>query len=244
MLNVPKNWNEITLYQFQELTEAGKGELDVFDELSILLNTTPDDPIIEELDIDEAFEIIDNLKWLKTPPSGQIKRQIGEFHLKKFNNLNLGEFIDIEHYFEDKIANLHFIAAILYKRQMVDKWDNIEWEPYKYELEDRAEMYLDEPVTTLINLISEYNTFREEFLRSYENLFQDNSNNEDESELTGREKIDAEKEAMEEKAKSKWSWESILLGLSNGDVTKFDDLFNTSLILVFNTLSAKKTLGV
>jgi hypothetical protein len=240
---IPKSWNDVTLYQYQELLKSMRNGEDMLDIFSILLNTTPDDPIIEDMDYDEVKKEIDELGWLKLEPIGQLNSKIDEYTIKSFKNITLGEFIDIEHYYIEAVDNLHIISSILYRKQMIDKWGNIEWEPYEYNIESRSEIFLDQPITKVVGVLNGYIDFRTKFLNSYENLFQE-SNNDDFEELTGREKIDAQKEEMENKAKSKWSWESILLGLSNNDVTKFDDLFKTSLILVFNTLSAKKVLGI
>ncbi len=242
-MEIPKSWNDVTLYQYQELSKSIDG--DMFDIFSILLNTTPDDPIIEDMDFDYVKDEIDKLGWLNVEPIGQLNNKIEEYTIKNFKNLTLGDFIDIEYYFEKSVDNLHIICAILYRKQLIDKWGNIEWEPYEYNIEDRGEIFLDQPITKVVGVLNGYIEFRTNFLKSYENLFQQNPIEDDEiEELTGRDKIDAEVERLNEASKSKWSWESILLGLSNGDVTKFDKLFNTSLILVFNTLSAKKVLGV
>ncbi len=242
-MEIPKSWNDVTLYQYQELSKSIDG--DMFDVFSILLNTTPDDPIIEDMDFDYVKSEIDKLGWLNVEPIGQLNNKIGEYIIKNFKNLTLGDFIDIEHYFEKSVDNLHIICAILYRKQLIDKWGNIEWEPYEYNIEDRGEIFLDQPITKVVAVLNGYIEFRTNFLKSYENLFQQNPIEDDEiEELTGRDKIDAEVERLNEASKSKWSWESILLGLSNNDVTKFDDLFRTSLILVFNTLSAKKVLGL
>ena len=47
------------------------------------------------------------------------------------------------------------------------------------------------------------------------------------------------KESLKEKTQAAFAWESLLWDLSGGDITKWDHLFKTSLILVFNTLSMK-----
>lgn len=240
--NLPKNWSEVTLYQYQELNKSIK--YDIFDELSILLNTTPDDPIIENLDWEEVGKILDKLSWLKKEPNAIIQKEIEGFILKAFNKLTLGEFIDLEYYFENKIENLHIMMAILYRSQKIDDWDHIKIEPYDYDIEERGEIFLDISIIKAFGFLKEYESFRNNFLDSYKNLFVEENNLIEDEELTGREKIEAQKTTLEEKAKSKWSWESILLGLTNNDVTKFDALLNTSLILVFNTLSAKKVLGI
>jgi hypothetical protein len=239
---IPRSWNDVTLYQYIELSKAdGNDMIDIF---SILLNTTPDDPSIEDMNYDNVVDELSKLGWLSVEPIGQLNNKINDLYIKKFNNITLGEFIDIEHYFSEPITNLHIICSILYRQQIKNKWNTIEWEPYDYDIEKRGELFLDQSITKVIGVLNSYIDFRTNFLKSYENLFQESNDDDDFEDLSGRDKIDAEVSRLENKAKSKWSWESILLGLSNSDVTKFDDLFKTSLILVFNTLSAKKVLGV
>lgn len=241
-MNIPKSWNEVTLYQYIELTNADSS--DSLDILSILLNTTPDDPIIEDMNYDDVVYEISKLGWLSVEPMGQLSKTIDDLYLKDFKNITLGEFIDIEHYFTEPINNLHIICSILYRQKQKDKWNNDEWEPYTYNITERSEIFLDQPITKVVGVLNGYMEFREKFLNNYSELFTEKIEEEEYIDLTGREKIDAEVSRLNEKAKSKWSWESILLGLSNNDVTKFEKLFSTSLILVFNTLSARKVLGL
>lgn len=250
--NIAKNWNEVTLYQYLEINDAisswennsYESASDYYiDILSILQNTTPDDPIFEDMEFYEVYEIIGKRRWLFSRPPSVNVTAIEGFNLIPMNKIKLGEFIDCEYFLENE--DQFKILPILFKKTETDKWGNLIYEPYIYDLDERYEIFLDQPVTKMIGAIDNYITFKEQFLSSYENLFQIKESSLDESdELVGREKLDAKKEEMEQKSKSKWSWESILLGLTNNDVTKFDSLLNTSLILVFNTLSAKKVLGI
>jgi hypothetical protein len=249
--NLPKSWNDITLYQYLELQEIKKitfnNSVDETLELfSILLNTTPDDPIFDEIEIEEVWTELDKRIWLKDNIQSAPSKIINEFTLKSFNNILLGEFIDLEHHIDS--GDLYKIIPILYKKTKVDDWDNIIEEPYIYSFEERWEIFLDVPIPKIVGVINNYLDWRKTFLASYDNLFLKEDDlsidEENETELTGRAKIDAEIETLNNTKKSKWSWESILLGMSNNDVTKFEKLFGTSLILVFNTLSAKHVLEI
>jgi hypothetical protein len=250
MLNdLPKNWNDVTLFQWSEIDKANQKEWESSSErtieiISILLNTTPDDEIFNDIEWEDIEECISKRRWVYDCPSFNFSKNIDNFIAKDFSNLTLGEFIDIEYFIENNESVK--IIPIIYKKHKTDEWENIVFEPYKYNVDERLEYFYDKSVNKTYGLIAEYIKWRDGFLKSYENLFQESVNEEDEEdiELAGRERIDAKVEALENKAKSKWSWESILLGLSNGDVTKFDQLFDTSLILVFNTLSAKQVLGM
>jgi len=249
--NLPKSWNDITLYQYLELEEIKKitynNSVDETLELfSILLNTTPDDPIFDEIEIEEVWSELDKRIWLKDNIQSASSKIINQFTLKNFNNILLGEFIDIEHHIDS--GDVFKIIPILYKQTKVDDWGNTIEEPYIYSFEERWEIFLDISIPKIVGVVNEYLDWRKNFLNSYENLFLKNDDlaidEENETELTGRAKIDAEIETLNNTKKSKWSWESILLGLSGNDVTKFEALFGTSLILVFNTLSAKHVLEI
>jgi hypothetical protein len=246
-MTLANSWHEITLYQYLEIEKARNKTWDSTSELhieliSILLNTTPDDEIFDDMDWDYITQNILTRQWIFGEPLNSATSQLDKFKRIELNNLKLGEFIDCEYWIDNEES--FKILPILFKQHRLDDWGNIQFEPYDYNIDERYELFLDTPVTKLYGILIDYINWRKEFLRSYENLFQEPSNKEEDTELTGRERIDAKVEELENKAKSKWSWESILLGLSNGDVTKFKDLFDTSLILVFNTLSAKKVLDI
>lgn len=241
---LPTNWSSITLRQYQELEELNdlSGIELILERLAVLLDTDIYDSQIFDLDMDDILTISNKISWLDSEPNF-IGTDI-DFHLKPkdLNTLFLGEFIDIEHYINEPIKNLHIVSAIYFKKIKLDEWENTIEEPYIYDIQKRSELFLDLPITYILKYYKSYLMWRDNFLKTYENLFIENQN--EEVDLQGYDLIEYQKEVLEEKVKSKWSWESILLGLSNGDVTKFDKLFKTPLILVFNTLSAKKVLGV
>jgi hypothetical protein len=49
------------------------------------------------------------------------------------------------------------------------------------------------------------------------------------------------KEQKREKEKQKFAWESTIMDLCNDDLSKFNDILNMSVVLVFNILGMKKT---
>jgi hypothetical protein len=249
--NLPQTWNDITLSQYQELIELeSDSEINNFDrlleQLAIVCNTSSDDEMFEELDIDEVFSILDKIKWINKKPSNQFKNKIDVYSVIELNTLKLGEFIDLEHFFNiDYVQNLHIICAILYKQTEQDKWNNTEFEPYIYNIYKRSEFFLEQPITYLYGIIKCYLDFKETFEESYNALFDDNSGIiENEEELDAEELAEIKKEIAEEKVKSQWSWESIIHGLCVDNITYKDAVLNAELIYTFNILSMKKTLGV
>lgn len=248
MINLPRNWNDITFYQYQELVDI---ELNIEDnkmieQLAVLLDISPDDEIISDLDIDEVFDIFAKLKWLQKPIPKKIEKVIEDKKLKDFSDIRLGEFIDIEYYLQnDAIDGKLMVASILYRRFKIDEWNNIIYEPYIYDPVERSELYKSMSICSIEGLMDEYLNFRENFLKNYQQLFEgEESFEEDFDDLQGREVAEMKKAVAENKKKKKWGFENLIWNLSGGDITKFEQLFEMKLIMVFNVLSMRKSLGV
>jgi hypothetical protein len=52
------------------------------------------------------------------------------------------------------------------------------------------------------------------------------------------------KEQEEEKKSSKWGWEQLIWTMCNGDLSKFDAITDTKLVLIFNFLAMRKELEI
>jgi hypothetical protein len=252
-LKLPRNWSEVPLSQYQELVELRKEELDptemLIEQLALLADISPTDDVFEEMTLDELLEITQQMKWLAREPHSTEVTQIEGLRAKKLTNLTLGEFIDLEHWISvDYYANMHRMLAILYKKFSNDEWGNEVEEPYIYDLEERSKIFLQEGVTRVWYALSSYLEFKENFVKSYTDLFAETNSDEAETEaeqvLNAQEKLAQRKADAEEKARSRWSWESILWSLSEGDVTKYDALFQSKVILIFNILAMKKSLNL
>lgn len=252
MLSLPRNWSEVTLAQYQELLQIRKLGLEqttlLVEQLALLADVAPDDEVFEEMSVDELFDLMKTTQWLYREPNATHATEIENLKLKKFEHLALGEFIDLEHWFqEDWLQNAHLILAILYKKFTNDSWGNEIEEPYIYDLNDRSKIFLEKPVTDVWFALRSYLEFKEAFLKSYADLFVDTSEAEEDNEydnLSSQERLEIRKAEAEEKIRAKWSWESILWSLTNGDVTRYEELFKTKLILVFNVLSMRKSLNL
>lgn len=251
MLNLPKNWSEVTVEQFQELTAIKLQALSqvelATEEIALLADIAPDDEQIEDMEVEELFKLMNTVKWVNSDPSNNVDIKIGDYEAKSFNKLNLGEFIDLEHYFSlNYVEHLHTICAILYKRSKVDEWGNIIIEPYVYDVEKRSKEFLDIAVNRVWGIVQMYIDWKKDFTTTYGPLFEDEKFDQidDEEKLDPTEVAEIKKEIEEEKAKSKWSWESMLWNLSSGDVTKYEKLFDQPIVLVFNVLSMRKSLNI
>lgn len=250
--NLPKSWEDITLDQYIELdqldSDSFENEFDlILEQLSIILNTSSDDDIFDELDIDELVNIMSKIKWLRKEPPTNVKNKINNLTLKDLNKLKLGEFIDLEYFFSiDYKTNLHIIASILYKQNKEDEWCNTIEEPYIYDVYKRGEIFKSLPITNTYGLITNYLNWKETFLDIYENLFEDSNYDKIENEeMFDQDELKELKDEIEvDKKKAAFSWEAILWELSGNNIANYDEVLNTSLVLVMNTLSMRKTLKV
>ena len=192
----------------------------------------------EELDIDELGELTKQIKWVQSDPSRRYKNKLDKYVLKPFSKLTLGEFIDLEHYFSNNYLD-HFchILALLYRRTSKNVYGDDIIEPYNYSPSDRLDWYLDYKITDVYGLIPEYIKFRENFTNTYTNLLVDVVP--DDEVLEDADEI---KEQKREQEKQKFAWESTIMALCNDDLSKFNDILNMSVVLVFNILGMKKTL--
>ena len=192
----------------------------------------------EELDIDELSELTSQIKWIQSDPSRRYKNKLDKYVLKPFSKLTLGEFIDLEYYFSNNyLDNFCHILALLYRRTSKNVYGDDIIEPYEYSPRDRLDWFLDYPITDVYGLIPEYLKYRENFTNTYTNLLVDVVP--DDEVLEDAEEI---KEQKREQEKQKFAWESTIMALCNDDLSKFNDILNMSVVLVFNILGMKKTL--
>ena len=243
---LPKQWSEITVEQFLEISEIDKSQGSYYyntEILSIICNEPTE--VIDELDVDEMFKIVKQCKWALSQPSNHYKLELLGMKVKPFNKLCLYEYIDLDYYFTNNyITNLANICGILYRQSKVNEWGEEIIEPYEYDCTIRADKFLDLPITDVYGIISEFLKFRDNFLNTYKNLFQ----GEELPELTAEQKAELTPEELKEeedtKKESKWSWERMIYGLCNNDLTKSDKIGSLPLTYVFNMMGMKKELDI
>jgi len=243
---LPKQWSEITVEQFLEISEIDKSQGSYYyntEILSIICNESTE--VIDELDVDEMFKIVKQCKWALSQPSNKYKSELLDMKVKPFNKLCLYEYIDLDYYFTNNyITNIANICAILYRQRKVNEWGEEIIEPYEYDCTIRADQFLDLPITDVYGIISDFLKFRDNFLKTYQNLFQ----GEELPELTPEQKAELTPEELKEeedtKKDSKWSWERMIYGLCNNDLTKSDKIGALPLTYVFNMMGMKKELDI
>lgn len=243
-LNIPKGWDEVYVDDFLELRklETDNFKINFSKQLAILsVITGEDEEVFEDLDVDELNKILKSIAWIKSQPSTEFQRKINNLHFKGFENLTLGEYIDIEHFIsEDYYENLPIICAILYRQKRTDDWGNIIWEPYdNIDIWKRSEQFLDIPITDIFGIIQSLLNWRNEFMDIYQGLFQPEIPDADpDEELSEEDLIEEEKEQR----LAKFAWAIIIDKLSNNDITKVNTITNLPLVQVMNHLTMKKVI--
>jgi hypothetical protein len=250
-----KNWGDLPLSVYKELLEIRTTEWEnvlqeMIEECSLFRGISPDDEFFNELTFDQLHALYSEMSWSRNSPAESLKEkiQIGELDLKliDFNTISFGAFIDCSHYFKDLKENLHIVLAILYRKTKNDEWGNELDEPYRYNLLKRSELFKEFSTSLCFGVISEYRKWHEDLVKNYPNIFEPEGWDEIEGEdqLDPEEVVQIRKEIEQEKKKAPFSWLGIVWELAKHDVSRFDAVFNTPVILVFNTLSMKKALGV
>ena len=240
-LKLPKNWSQVTIEQFIEIRSLNieDGTLQYNTDLLSILSDLPIEHF-DEMDFDELQDITNQLAWMYSEPSKRYQHQLGEFKLKPFVDITLGEFITLEAFVtDDYIKNLRNICAILYRKTSTDEWGNVINEPYKFKSSERVHLFDDYPITSVFGLIPEYLQFRQSFLDSHANLMTESFD--DDEVVDDPEEI---KEKEEEKKSSKWGWEQLIWMMCDGDLSKFDAITDTKLVLIFNFLAMRKELEI
>jgi hypothetical protein len=234
-VNLPRNWNEVSVSQWLELNTIDQLEynsvfLQTIEALSILSDTDPEE--LEDLDPEELINLARNVSFIQREPSNKPKELIKGLKLKPLDRLTLGEFIDLEHYAMQFVQNFDILLSILYKRWKTDEWGNLIFEPYSYSIMSRKLLFHEVSINEVYGAVKNYIDYSNDFKKRYENLF----NPIIEEEETELDEDDLKAEA-EEKVFTKWSWEKLLYDLSNQDLTKIDAVTDLNLIFVFNMLS-------
>ena len=244
-MSLPKKWSNISVEQFIEISQIDKdqGANSYNSELiSIVTDMTYEE--VDELDLDDMVKMVADMKWSNTQPSKQYKHELLGMKIKPLSKLCLFEYIDLDYYFNDNYhTNLDKICAILYRQTKVNEWGEVVLETYDYDINIRAEKFLDLPITEVYGIVVEFLKFRENFLDVYKNLF-----GEAEEDLTAEDKAAMEpeeiKEVEAEVKNNKWSWERMIYGLTDGDITKTEAVGALPLTYVFNVLGMKKELDI
>jgi hypothetical protein len=251
---IPKNWNEVTVEQFQELHQVEQSESYLIfekdiDKISIISDIDIDE--LEELTTKDIFKFKPFLQFLFKEPSKRFKTdfEFSGLHLKYvgLNSLTLAEFIDLDSFYVSNIIdNLHMVAAILYRQQKSNEWNQTISEAYNFDPFERGQLFKEVSIVDIYGIAHEFTKFHQDFLEKYKGLFSDDLDEdeeapEDETQEEKKERLERIKDA---KLQNRWGWDRMIFELSGRDITKIDGVLESNLILTFNQLSMKKELGL
>lgn len=136
-LNVPDGWQDVTIGQFQELSNIDLEHKDaVLNAISILIDKDPEE--IRQYDEVSFNEIAKAIEWTQEMPQAANFRQVIEidgqkYGLIKFASLSVGEWIDLDEYLKEPINNIHKIFALMYREVLGGTAENLTLAPYDVE---------------------------------------------------------------------------------------------------------------
>lgn len=237
-MKLPKSWNDVTVEQYIEVKNSVNGTPNFESQLE-LLGVLADVPTedLEDLELDEFSALLSKVSFVQSEPNKRYNTKIDDLTFKPFNKLKVEEFLDLEYYVtKDYIEHLPIICAILYKRTIVNSWGVLEYEPHEYDLEDRAHQFKHLSINSVYGVVSSYLEWRENFLNTYSNLFEEPITEEDLEEVEPEDR----KELEAEMRLSKWAWEKTIYVLANEDITNMEKVLGMNIIFAFNMLSMKK----
>lgn len=246
---IPKDWTEVTVDRFVALKAVSVEDYEDSHEYQrdrcIALSGLSEQEL-REVDMDELTEFMLGTVWSYKNPVNKYDTTVGDYSFRGFDEMSLGEYIDLTVYFEDNyFENLPKILAVLYRRTGVGSWGQMVVEPYReVNIEQRAEEFGGMPISRFYGIISDFIRFREDFMMDRPALFglDEDGNPEDEGvELEPRTPEEAEQNRMKEMLK-KWGWEKMLYDLCKGDLTKLEGVTEMNLFMVFNFASMKHEL--
>lgn len=118
-MNIKDNWIDVTVGEYVELCQVtSEGHDKTVDMISILTNTDSD--IIKKLPLNQFFEMSAKLPFIGTVPDAYMYdrfeldgQEYGRIY--EFDYIKTDEFLDIETFRADSIANMHNIAAVIYR---------------------------------------------------------------------------------------------------------------------------------
>ena len=258
MENQINGWNNIVVSQFQEIYSLNRNDFNSDDEFNLqLISILIDKPVndLGDFEYDEYLSTIESIEFIKNLPKNQPKQSIvtpsSILYLKNdFNQLVIGEFIDLENLFTSGyIKNLDIILPILYRVKKIKNSPLYldEFEKYGDWIFHRAKLFHNIKITDVYGVINMYLKFRDSIFENYSGLFNGEDSSEEEK-IDENESIISRSEKKKEKDRNdsvrKWSWDIFLLRLAQNDATKIDQVTQMNLLQALNVLSMKKELQI
>lgn len=230
------------LYQLLEIVELDRTHFDTITDYEVeVVGIYKDIPSSEILDWPVSklkSEYSKVVRMLHHIPDGKDYIEVNgqQFGKIPFTSITFGEYVDLEFYLTE--GKLIPLLTTLYRR--VYKEDPML--PPKFEAhgnygEVREKYFLELDALSILGVKGEYIKWREKLHKSYSGLF---SNLVDENEESSGSTISEKRALEEEKNKKAFVWEKIIMTLTQGDASRYKEIFNMSIIMVFNMLSYLK----
>ena len=266
---IPTGWESVHIADYIELVELEQnreqyvGYQYLFEKLGVLTQTDPTEPVYYTLTINECRMIERNLSWLQSMPgnfSNSIEINGETYSMVDLNSLKVNEYAALDYYITTDIANnIHRFASILYRKHIKNAHGNLIREPFDYDYEERANLFLDIPMS-IVYCIEYFREFRLNTQKMFPFCFpvaDDMSNMTDEEiekHLAEKEEEEKEYENMnfreraaydegkrKELLQQKLTWEYLILDVAGGDIVKAHQIYEFEVLYVFQMINAVKS---
>lgn len=234
----------LTLDKYIEITDLDLEHFDTEMDYKIEVVAIFHDKDFEEVSNYQYSEINSEFDRILVLPQPSAKELVinGQVLTKiPFEKLTLGEWIDLEYWIAKPDTLLEMLSLLYRKTSQVDEMSPIQFEKYDNFISHRKPMFLEVDSNKVLSIRKEYIEYRNMVLDKYSGLFKTyNEEEEDLEELTRVEKEEYERAKALDERMQQFNWEYIIMNLVNNDITKFNQVLEMPLILVFNVLSSIK----
>ena len=234
------NYSNISVNKLKQIIN----ENDV-DKLVSIVYDIPDEEL-DIMDMDEYTSLVSSLKGLKVDYNikfNHIKIDDYILYYKPITSLTYGEFLDINAYV--KLNKIEYLYAIFFRLKIEDRpFSTPILEDYKFDINHRAGIMINQPAIYWFRIKSDIIRLNEIVKKRYSVIFEDDDVEVefDETITDARVKAQYLHEQKIKQAFSKNAWEYTTHSLAGGDVTKYDEVYNTPLFICLNSLKLSKDL--
>ena len=231
--------------QFRELHEFSQGSsIDkMIHVVSVILDVDPNEIAdYKPKNIVSEYARLLPITKISDRYSEQITIDENQLHLLPFEQIKLGQFIDLEELInQSEIINMHKVAATLYLQKQGGQMIEETFESYaNINVEYRSNLINELPVNLIFGAVQKYMTFRQKFFSSYE-IFNDPFEGVDVALMDEEEREIYNQEVKQRESQSQNQWLMLLNSVTDNDITKFNTVLDMNLFLVFNQISYLKS---
>lgn len=203
-----------------------------------------DADVIGEWDINDLMKKYKSTKWIEEPinnsdATDSISFDDSTLNLIEFNSITFGQFIDLEFLISQGfVDNINKIVTTLYLKSEKEKFKKAIVENYgDVDIDERAKFLMYEiSINDVLGSANSYLKWRDNIFNSY-TFWDDSLDDINPEDLSGEELEIFEEETQRLERAKDTMWEDMLGLLSDGDITKYDDILGTNIYLVFNRIA-------